>query len=446
MTKSIEAKKAAFGIIGGGIAGLSLSSFLNKSCIVLERDSSLGGLSRSYQMGGIDFDIGPHIIFSKNKEVLDLHSSMIKTNSLKRSNQVFFKGRYVKYPFENDLAALPKEDKDYCLNEYLSNPYENYQPSNMLQFFLKIFGEGITRTYLQPYNEKIWKFDPACMDTQMVERIPKPPKEDVIASANGIPTEGYIHQLHFHYPENGGFQSLIDAYRDRTIARDNQIFSGVNIESIERLSTGWDIHTNLGKFEVETLINCAPIHEFAKYFTFPDAVHHALDSLLFNSIYIVMVKVKKDTIGDHFALYVPEKSILFHRVSKLNYLGPSYCPQDGSTVLMAEVTFRPDSHLSTLSQEEIQIQVVKGLEECGFIKADDVQEVVTKYEKYAYVIYDLDHKKNIRHVLGYLEQQGIESVGRFAEFEYLNTDGVVENTLKLARKLNGNEKVVGVNL
>ena len=159
-----------------------------------------------------------------------------------------------------------------------------------------------------------------------------------------------------------------------------------------------------------------------------------------------MVKVKKDTIGDHFALYVPEKSILFHRVSKLNYLGPSYCPQDGSTVLMAEVTFRPDSHLSTLSQEEIQIQVVKGLEECGFIKADDVQEVVTKYEKYAYVIYDLDHKKNIRHVLGYLEQQGIESVGRFAEFEYLNTDGVVENTLKLARKLNGNEKVVGVNL
>ena len=113
---------------------------------------------------------------------------------------------------------------------------------------------------------------------------------------------------------------------------------------------------------------------------------------------------------------------------------------------MAEVTFRPGSHLSTLTEQEIENQVVQGLDECGFIDTKDVQEVVTKYEKYAYVIYDLDHKKNISCVLNHLEGLGIQTVGRFAEFEYLNTDGVVENTLKLARKLNGNEKVVGVNL
>lgn len=442
---SSPAIKAKYGIIGGGIAGLSLSAFLNDKSAVLERDSTLGGLSRSYQMGGIDFDIGPHIIFSKNKEVLDLHSKMIKTNLLKRSNQVFFKGRYVKYPFENDLAALPAEDRDYCLNEYLSNPYENYSPSNMLQFFLKIFGEGITRTYLQPYNEKIWKFDPACMDTQMVERIPKPPREDVIASANGIPTEGYVHQLNFHYPEKGGFQSLINAYEHISSGRGNQVVSGVDIKEIIKIASGWLINTNVGKFEVESLINCSPIHEFRKYFSCPELVHKALDALLYNSIYIVMLKVKKDTIGDHFALYVPEKSIIFHRVSKLNYLGSDYCPEDGSTILMAEVTFRPGSHLATLSQAEIENQVVLGLEECGFIKANDVQEIVTKCEKYAYVIYDLEHKKNIRIALDYFESLGIESVGRFAEFEYLNTDGVVENTLMLARKLNGSEKVVGVN-
>lgn len=432
-------------IIGGGIAGLSLSSFLNLKSIVLERESSLGGLSQSYQIGGIDYDIGPHIIFSKNKEVLILHSTMINTNLLKRSNQIFYKGRYVKYPFENDLSALPKEDRDYCLNEYLENPYENYLPTNMLQFFLKIFGEGITRTYLQPYNEKIWKFDPSCMDVQMVERIPKPPREDVIASANGTPTEGYVHQLYFHYPERGGFQTLINAYQQRSHDRGNEIHTGVNIQEISRSSCGWLVKTNSGDFEVEKLINCAPIHEFAKYFNLPEKVSVALKALLFNSIYIVMVKVKKDSIGDHFALYVPEKSILFHRVSKLNYLGEYYCPEDGSTVLMAEVTFRPGSHLATLTQAEIEAQVVDGLVACGFIGPEDVQEVVTKYEKYAYVIYDLDHKKNIRIVLDYFESQGIESVGRFAEFEYLNTDGVVENTLKLARKLNRDERIFGVN-
>jgi protoporphyrinogen oxidase len=343
------------------------------------------------------------------------------------------------------LAALPKEDRDYCLNEYLDNPYENYVPANMLQFFLKTFGEGITRSYLQPYNEKIWKFDPACMDIQMVQRIPKPPREDVIASANGVSTEGYVHQLLFHYPEKGGFQALINAYRQRVLNRDSYIYEEVEINKISQSSLGWSIETNLHKFEVKKLINCAPIHEFAKYFLLPREVKLSLESLLYNSIYIVMVKVKKDMIGDHFALYIPEKSILFHRISKLNYLGAHYSPEDGSSVLMAEVTFRPDSHLSKLSQEEVERQVINGLVECGFILADDVQEVITKYEKYAYVIYDLHHKKNAKIVLDYFESIGIYSVGRFAQFEYLNTDGVVENTLKLARDLNNDNLVLGVN-
>lgn len=72
----------------------------------------------------------------------------------------------------------------------------------------------------------------------------------------------------------------------------------------------------------------------------------------------------------------------------------------------------------------------------GFVNADDVVSVDTRTEKYAYVIYDLDHRKNVDLVLSWLRAQGIESVGRFAEFEYLNSDGVVEHTLALARKIN----------
>ena len=120
---------------------------------------------------------------------------------LRRSNKILYKKKFIKYPFENELSKLPKKDLDYCLNSFLNNPFENFKYHNMLQFFLKNFGEGITRTYLEPYNRKIWKFDPTFMDTQMVERIPKPPKEDIIKSAKGISTEGYKHQLYFHYPK-----------------------------------------------------------------------------------------------------------------------------------------------------------------------------------------------------------------------------------------------------
>jgi protoporphyrinogen oxidase len=57
-------------------------------------------------------------------------------------------------------------------------------------------------------------------------------------------------------------------------------------------------------------------------------------------------------------------------------------------------------------------------------------------EEYAYVIYDLDHRQNVDTVLNYLKSIGIMSLGRFAEFEYLNTDGVVERTLAAARTIN----------
>ena len=46
----------------------------------------------------------------------------------------------------------------------------------------------------------------------MVERILRPPNEDIIKSAKGVKTEGYKHQLYFHYPKIGGIQSLFDAY------------------------------------------------------------------------------------------------------------------------------------------------------------------------------------------------------------------------------------------
>jgi protoporphyrinogen oxidase len=210
-------------ILGAGVAGLSLASFLDRPAIVPERESTVGGLSRSYDMNGIAYDIGPHIIFSKNQEVLDLHTSIIPTTNLRRSNQILFRGRFVKYPFENDLSAIDPIDRDYCLTEFLSNPYEHNDTGNMLQFFLRTFGEGITRLYLAPYNEKIWKFDPSCLDTQMVERIPKPPKEDVIASARGVATEGYTHQLYYHYPRAGGFQTMVDAYRHRAETRGQRI-------------------------------------------------------------------------------------------------------------------------------------------------------------------------------------------------------------------------------
>lgn len=422
-------------ILGGGMAGISLAYFLDKKSIILEKNNQLGGLCRSFNFNGITYDVGPHIIFSKSKEILDLHTSLVDTNIIKRSNSIFYKGRFIKYPFENDLASLSTSDKDYCLQEFLNNPYENYEAKNMLQYFLKIFGEGITRTYLQPYNEKIWKFDSSCLDTQMVERIPKPPKEDVIKSANGIETEGYTHQLYFHYPKEGGFQSLVDAYVSK-IKNKSEIICDTKIIDIKRKENLWIVNTNRGEYKADKLINCMPLHELFKYIESPLNIKHTLDKMLYNSIYIVLVRASFDSIGDRFAITLPDKDIIFHRLSKLNFLGEKYAPKDGKSTLLVEITFRPNSYLSTLSKKQIKEKVIKDLDICGFVKEKDIDDIAVEKYKYAYVIYDLLHRKNTDKVLKYLKSVGIESNGRFAQFEYLNSDQIALNSMNLAKKIN----------
>ena len=130
-------------ILGGGLAGVSLAYFLQNDkritrIDILEKNEVLGGLCRSFKIRGIYHDIGPHIIFSKDKEILDLMVRLLgkNKNKLRRSNKIFYKGKFVKYPFENELSALAKKDREYCLNTFLNNPYESYEVNNILQFLI----------------------------------------------------------------------------------------------------------------------------------------------------------------------------------------------------------------------------------------------------------------------------------------------------------------------
>ena len=54
------------GILGGGIAGLSLAANVLEECVVLEKEDRVGGLCRSFAFDKITYDIGPHIVFSKH--------------------------------------------------------------------------------------------------------------------------------------------------------------------------------------------------------------------------------------------------------------------------------------------------------------------------------------------------------------------------------------------
>lgn len=427
-------------ILGGGLSAISLAYYLQNDdkiseINILEKDEVLGGIARTYVKEGIEYDVGPHIIFSKDKEILDLMNGLLGENNEKhrRSNRILHKRAFVQYPFENDLSKLPKEDIDYCVNAFMHNPFENYEATNMLQFFLKTFGEGITNIYLRPYNEKIWKFDPSFMDTQMVERIPKPPKEDILKSANGETIDGYLHQLYFTYPKSGGTEALIKAFISKLNDK-VKIHTNFKVESVEKTSNGYKINNS---FETDKIISTMPVNELCHIYKSDDAPIETADSLRYNSIAICIVNVKKDYAGDNYAFMVADKNVKFHRISKLDFMGENY-HIDGTATYMAEITYRKNDLNDKASDSELIEKVIEGLETIGFIyNKDDVNFADLKRFEYAYVIYDLNHRKNMDKIKEYFASQGIYLNGRFGSFEYLNMDAVIRQSKTLAQTIIG---------
>ena len=196
------------GIVGGGLSGLALQYFLEGDCEILEKEDRIGGLCRTFEKDGFLYDIGGHILFSKDEQFAKFINSILteNINRVKRNNKILYNGRYVKYPFENELSALEKEEIFDCLYSYLKN--NHLKPENFREWIYYTFGSGIAQKYLVPYNQKIWKYPLEQMSLDWVQRIPKPPLADILKSAIGIETEGYLHQLHFNYPLYSGIEAL----------------------------------------------------------------------------------------------------------------------------------------------------------------------------------------------------------------------------------------------
>ena len=434
-------------VLGGGLSGLSTAYYLQKldwvdSVRVLESDDRTGGLAKSLFVEGYTYDIGPHIIFSKNKEILDELLGFIEvgTNKIKRSNEIYYKGQLVQYPFENDLSKLPAEDLEYCIRAFNSNPYEDYVPQNMLQFFLKTFGEGITNVYLRPYNEKIWKFDPSCMNTSMVERIPKPTKEEIRRSASGETIEGYLHQLYFEYPSSRGIGAICEGVYNKLDKEKCTVSLNSKVIRVSHTDGIYKVTTDQGEcVEGDLLIYTMPIHDFVKATeNVPDNVYNAMEGLKYNSILIAFVRTPYDMYGEHYAYTVPDKDVIFHRISKMDFLGDNY-HKDGEATFMVEITYRDGDVFSNMSDEIIKEKIAKGFLDIQIAKnLEDVEVLNMTRHKYAYVIYDLNHTENMEVIRNYYQENSIFLNGRFGNFEYWNMDKVLEESKYLCERLNVN--------
>ncbi|MDP3564715.1 MAG: FAD-dependent oxidoreductase, partial [Methanoregula sp.] len=341
----------------------------------------------------------------------------------------------------NGLFDLPLDDRFFCINEFVRTHVavekgELASPKNFREWIYYTFGKGIAECYMVPYNEKIWKFPTEKMSLHWVDgRIPRPPVEDVIKSAIGIPTEGYTHQSVFSYPLDGGIEAVV-----RAIAKpiENRIRTGFSVTSVRRKDGVFEISNGSEVIEADQCISTMPVqHLIAALDGVPDTVKEACAALRYNAIACVNIGIR-GKVPDHSWLYIPEIALgMTNRISfPSNY--SAHAAPEGCGSVLAEITCQPGDEASRMDDRALIEQVVATLEAMHILTREQVIYSSVERQPYAYVVYDLAYQKNIAIVKEYCTSVGIALVGRFSQFEYLNMDGCLRSVMDFVEQHKAN--------
>lgn len=428
-----------YAILGAGPSGLTMGMFLKHPYQIFEKENHPGGHASSKVSDGYTFDTGPHIMFSKNKEILNFMIKSLGKNiqRCRRNNKISYRGSLVKYPFENDLKSLPLEDNFDCLKSFIFNNYKKKypRPRNLKQWLLNKFGLEICRKYLFPYNEKIWNIPVEKLSMSWSKRIPVPSSNDIIKSSIGFETEGYLHQLYYHYPLRGGYQAISNNWSGLVNVKYNFM-----VKSIKKSPDGKFIISNGKEFlTFDKIISTIPIHDLIKILDIkiPRRVTAAVKSLIINPMFAVCLGIKGKDPNQFTAIYFPDSDFLVNRISFPKTFSPFNAPR-GYYSIQAEITCTADSHIWKKTDPTILNHVINGLIKRSFIKSKkDIYYKHVIRSRNAYVVYDLNYEKNTKIIRDWFPRQGIHLVGRFSYFEYINVDMVIDRSMKVASLING---------
>jgi protoporphyrinogen oxidase len=265
-------------------------------------------------------------------------------------------------------------------------------------------------------------------------RVPKPPLEDVIKAAVGVETEGYTHQLYFHYPAQGGIESLPRAMA----ARVPNVISDFTVDHIRREGDCWCVSSGLTTRRYDALVCTIPIQELAAALEgTPTEILEAVNALRYNSLVTVSVGLDAARIPDYTAIYVPDPEIRFHRLSFPAVFSPHNAPP-GQSIIQAEITTNPGDGTHEMSDDALLSDVIGDMENMDLVRRSEICYARVLRTKYGYVVQNDDCRRYLKQAKAYFEQIGIPLCGRVAEFEYINMDVCIERARKVAALVNRN--------
>jgi protoporphyrinogen oxidase len=429
-------------IIGAGPCGLACGRELDRlghrDWLILERLDHAGGLASSVvDPAGFTWDMGGHVVFSHFGEFDALLAEAMGTDVLKhdRSSYVRFDGRWVPYPFQNNLRHLPDRITQECLDG-LAGASGGSGEMNFRTWMLATFGEGITRHFMEPYNWKVWATPTEWMASNWIaERVSVIDYDRALRNVQeGNDDLAWGPNNRFVFPAMGGTGEI---YRRLAIPLEDRIRYGAEVTSVDAGQRV--VHLNGDQLPFSALVSTMPLDRLATVITdSPAEVRSAAARLRHNSVYMVGVGYEAPAADEKSWMYFPQSHAPFYRATNFAKYSPANVP-DGDVsrycAYMTETAYSPEKPEPRAGLEE---RVEEGLRNSGVVAARPaVASIHVEDIEYAYPVPTLDRDTSLGIIQPWLMGHGILSRGRFGSWRYEigNMDHAVKMGIDAARRM-----------
>ena len=424
-------------VIGAGPTGLSAAYHLGGDTLLLDKNDKVGGTCRSEEENGFIFDYAGHIIFTKDPYAADLTLRLLGDNIhwQNREAWVYSYGTYTLYPFQANTYGLPVEVAKECILGLVEAqrqwPEGGHDASNFHEFMHRHWGEGICKHFMETYNQKLWTVPLTSMSHDWLGgRVPMPALAEVIDGALRQGTKAMGPNARFGYPLRGGFQSFMNAFLPGVPHM--RVNTAVTMVDVRRRRLVLDHTEEIG---YDHLIATMPLPELVKLIPdAPRAVVEAARGLVNVPVYCVNLGVDRPDVTDKHWIYYPETDYIFQRIFVQGNASPFVKPE-GTSSLTLEISRSPYKPVDRAGLLERGIaDTIK----TGMITSADTILVANVLDlQYAYVVYTPDRKQRVETVRHWLRERDIHLAGRFAEWEYYNSDGALLAGRRAAQEVQG---------
>lgn len=413
-------------IAGAGLCGLSVARALPRGRFrICEAEGEAGGLCRSIAHRDYTFDFTGHLLHLKGP-MLDLVQNLLGENLavIRRRSLVHTHGVEFDYPFQVHLHGLPAAVREECLSGFEAVAGSDIDMTNFETWCLTVFGEGITRHFMRPYNEKLLRTRLADMSADWVHYIPRPKLEDVRAGARGETVEGVGYNAEFRYPKHGGIGVL-----PRALARDLPIETD---SPITRVHAGERRALIRGEWiPYERLISTIPLPSLLRDIEdAPAELRAAAGELEAVGVLCLNLGIDGPTKNAHW-MYFPEEKYPFFRVGFYHNIAPCSAPP-GKSALYVELSYRKRSDLP---KDHVRA-AVDGLVNAGILQdASRVEECVEVWIDSAYAIHTKKRRDSLGIIEPYLSNAGIVPIGRYGRWAYTSMGEALQEGITTGEKL-----------